>query len=64
MLISPSARTVLADLSRPQVYHRDWTVGKLLVDMLSASRFDHAQIVQIIVCLSELNLDVVIALCM
>jgi hypothetical protein len=53
MLISPSARTVLADLSRPQVYHREWTVGRLLADMSSASLFDHAQIVQIIVSLVE-----------
>jgi hypothetical protein len=53
MLISPSARTVLADLSQPQVYHRDWTVGRLLADMSSASLLDHAQIVQIIVSLSE-----------
>jgi hypothetical protein len=53
MVISPSARTVLADLSRPQVYHREWTVGRLLADMSSASRFDHAQIGQIIFCLSE-----------
>jgi hypothetical protein len=53
MLIPPSARTVLADMSRPQVYHRDWTVGRLLADMSSASLFDHAKIVQIIVSLGE-----------
>jgi hypothetical protein len=56
MQISPSAGTVLADLSRPQVYHRDVTVGRLLADMSSASRFDHAQIMQIIVGLRELIL--------
>jgi hypothetical protein len=61
MVISPSARTVLADLSRPQVYYRDWTVGRLLADMSSASRFDHAQIVQIIFLFERVDSDVLVA---
>jgi Acetyl-CoA carboxylase, central region len=52
-VIALSARTVLADLNRPQVYHRHSTVGRLLADMSSASLFDHAQEIQIIVRLIE-----------